>query len=274
MGNVFPQYLDTSVYSRDPYRYHLNFLKDDQTIDKRSSFPDESPELPNGLTNVIQIAAGGAGVFALLEGGTVVPNIPLNVPEGLTNVVSIAVGELYTIALQENGMVIIWDRKGNLFSDQFDDCEGVYAGTEGAVAIRSSGTVNFWGTTNWVSRMRQMLGTNELHSLAGDYMLTKGGELLGTGITNIAALSGSGTNYFAILDQPTMNWNPLLSMDARQPGWVRAQGYKGLFAHLQEAPTSGGPWGSIQGVRFTNEVINLQLPTNRIQTSFYRIRRN
>ncbi|HWV98768.1 MAG TPA: immunoglobulin domain-containing protein [Candidatus Acidoferrum sp.] len=71
------------------------------------------PPMPSGLTNLVQIAVGGAHYLALKGGGTVVAwgdngSGQTNVPAGLSNVVAIAAGSTVSLALKADGTVVVW----------------------------------------------------------------------------------------------------------------------------------------------------------------------
>jgi alpha-tubulin suppressor-like RCC1 family protein len=77
-------------------------------------------DVPAGLTDVVEVAAGASHFMALRADGTVVawgqfwspPNgtnfVPATVPAGLTNVVSIAAGGGTSLALLVDGIVVAW----------------------------------------------------------------------------------------------------------------------------------------------------------------------
>lgn len=70
-------------------------------------------QVPTGLNNVVQVAAGSNHVVALKSDGTVVAwgaNYygQTNVPAGLTGVVQVAAGESHVVALKSDGTVVGW----------------------------------------------------------------------------------------------------------------------------------------------------------------------
>src|SRR5690606_9464479 len=72
-------------------------------------------DVPEGLTNVKEIAAGFDTSMALKEDGTVLawgrlaePPFPLAVPRGLTDVVKISSGARHKVALKSDGEVVVW----------------------------------------------------------------------------------------------------------------------------------------------------------------------
>jgi len=73
------------------------------------------PGMPEGLTDIVEVAAGDDHCLALLKDGTVVAwgndaYGKTTVPSDLDTVVAIAAGSSFSLALQENGDVIAWGR--------------------------------------------------------------------------------------------------------------------------------------------------------------------
>jgi alpha-tubulin suppressor-like RCC1 family protein len=85
-------------------------LRTDGTVVEWGGFP---PAVPSNVTNVVQIAVGGAHYMALKADGTVVAwgddtFGQTNVPAGLSNVAAIAAGWMNSMALESNGTVVVW----------------------------------------------------------------------------------------------------------------------------------------------------------------------
>ncbi len=118
--------------------------------------------VPEGLTNVVAIAAGEYHSLALRNDGTIVAwgqnaHAQTSVPPTLTNVVAIAAASAHNIALLHNGMVAT-------FGDGWGGCDGcdtnvplglasvmaVAAGTAFNVALKSDGSVVAWGASNFL----------------------------------------------------------------------------------------------------------------------------
>jgi alpha-tubulin suppressor-like RCC1 family protein len=109
--------------------------------------------VPQGLTNVAKIAAGGYHSLALLQNGTVVA-WGLNqygqttVPAGLSNVEAIAAGGYHSLALMSNGTVQAWGLSvygQTTVPTGSSNCVAIAAGYYHSVAVRSDGTVMAWG---------------------------------------------------------------------------------------------------------------------------------
>src|SRR5690242_11976674 len=70
---------------------------------------DGQCSVPNGLTNVVAIAAGSQHSLAVNADGTVSVwgDIPAP-PPGLSNVIAVSAGAHYSLALRTNGTVVGW----------------------------------------------------------------------------------------------------------------------------------------------------------------------
>jgi hypothetical protein len=69
--------------------------------------------VPQGLSNVVAITAGGYHSLALRNDGTVVSwgsygLLQVDVPVGLTNVAAIATGDYHSLALKADGSLVTW----------------------------------------------------------------------------------------------------------------------------------------------------------------------
>ncbi|WP_063747611.1 carboxypeptidase regulatory-like domain-containing protein [Corallococcus macrosporus] len=110
-------------------------------------------ELPEGLTDVVSVAAARDTALALKADGTVrvwggdLPG-PLTVPAGLTDVVAIAAGEHFALALKADGTVVGWgdDRLGGATPPAGLTGVVSIAVTSGSsLALTADGTVLAWG---------------------------------------------------------------------------------------------------------------------------------
>ena len=111
--------------------------------------------VPNGLNNVVSIAAGYYHSMALKNDGTVVVwgndrfGNRNNKPDDLNNVVSIAAGHFHSMALQNDGTVRVWDEDDrDDEEDQPDliDVVSIAASIRHSMALQNNGTVIAWGT--------------------------------------------------------------------------------------------------------------------------------
>ena len=108
--------------------------------------------VPEGLSNVVQVAAGEAHTVALKADGTVVAwgwngYGQCTVPEGLSNVVQVAAGAGHTLALKADGTVVAWGGDGDHYKVPagLSNVVQVAAGLYHGVALKSDGTVIEWG---------------------------------------------------------------------------------------------------------------------------------
>ncbi len=117
--------------------YFAMGLKNDGTVVVWGSSP---PNPPTGLSNVVQIATGGAHYMALKINGTVAvwgdnSYGQTNMPTGLSNVVAIAAGEEQSLALKADGTLVVWG--GNSFGEDVSPF-----GLTNVTAISSGGDYN------------------------------------------------------------------------------------------------------------------------------------
>ena len=73
-------------------------------------------DVPEGLSDVVSIAAGNSHSIALESDGTVVAWSGyglLNIPSGLSDVVEISAGGYHSLALKSDGTVVAWGNNGN-----------------------------------------------------------------------------------------------------------------------------------------------------------------
>jgi hypothetical protein len=157
-------------------------------------------DVPAGLTDVVDTAAGSSHNLALKGDGTVVAwgdNSfgQLNVPAGLTNVVDVAAGNLHSVALKSDGTVVAW---GNNSFGQLNVPAGltnvveVSAGNTHTLALKSDGTVVAWGENN-TGQLNVPVGlTNVVDVDAGTYhslALKDDGTVVAWGSNNFGQLN-------------------------------------------------------------------------------------
>lgn len=105
--------------------------------------------VPDSLSNVVAIAAGGWHELALKNDGTVVAwgddtYGQTDLPDDLTNVIAIAAGDFHSLALKSDGTVSAWgwDGEGELdMPDGLTNVIAISAGTYDSLALKSDGTV-------------------------------------------------------------------------------------------------------------------------------------
>jgi len=111
--------------------------------------------VPDGLSNVVAVAAGGWHEVALKNDGIVVAwgddtYGQTDVPTNLNNVVAISAGDFHSLALRSDQTVVAWGWDGEGELDQPDGLTNVVAISAGAydsIALKSDGTVVAWGAT-------------------------------------------------------------------------------------------------------------------------------
>ena len=113
--------------------------------------------VPNGLSNVVAVAACDFQSLAIKSDGTVVAwgyngYSQTNVPEFVSNVVAVAGGVSNSLALKSDGTVIAWGDNGygqtNVPNDLNNNVVAVAGGWYHSLALKSDGTVFAWGATN------------------------------------------------------------------------------------------------------------------------------
>ncbi|QOY88031.1 InlB B-repeat-containing protein [Paludibaculum fermentans] len=109
--------------------------------------------LPNGLTNLTALAAGGRHTAALRGDGTVAAwgandTQQSQVPFNLTSVIALAAGLDHTLALSSAGQVTAWGDNGSGQSSvpaNLTNVLAIAAGAHHSLALTSSGSVAAWG---------------------------------------------------------------------------------------------------------------------------------
>ncbi len=113
--------------------------------------------LPNGIANVLTIAAGNEHSIALKSDGTVIgwgrsSEGQVTIPIGLTGVKSITAGGYFSAALKTDGTVIAWGQSsyGQLNIPQnLTNVSQIDAGSGNVLALKNDGTVVGWGSNNF-----------------------------------------------------------------------------------------------------------------------------
>lgn len=170
-------------------------LRNDGTVLAWGDNWNSQTNVPAGLTNVVQVAAGGNHSLALRADGTVVAwganyGDQINAPPTLTNAVAIAAGGEQSLALRADGTVIAW---GTIYYDGTNQVPAdapagltnvvaVAAGAHHSLALCADGTVAAWGagTTN----------TGEFPNY--------GQSVIPDGLSNVVAVSAGAYNSTAL----------------------------------------------------------------------------
>lgn len=128
---------------------HVLVLKSDGTVVAFGLNGEGQCNVPPGLRNVVDIAAGRNHSLALKSDGTVVQwglVYGTGVPSNLSGVVAIAGGFTHSLALKSDGTVVGWGGLGSSVPAEATNVVKIYAGDNYSLAIKSDGSVIGWGT--------------------------------------------------------------------------------------------------------------------------------
>jgi hypothetical protein len=130
--------------------------------------------VPDGLTNIVEAAAGAEHTLALREDGTVVAwgrndAGQTNVPGDLTNATAIAAGGAHNIALLRDGTVRTWGENIGTAPAGLTDVTAIAAGLDFNVALRANGSVTAWGGNSYGQTNVPPGLSNVVGIAAGDY---------------------------------------------------------------------------------------------------------
>ena len=189
---------------------HSLALKADGTVVAWGRNLSGESTVPEGLSNVIAIAAGGRSnsgfSVALRRDGTIVAwgdnaHLQTSVSNGLNNVVAITAGTEHCLAIKNDGTVIGWgiNEDGKTQApDGLNKVVAVSAGEEHSLALKSDGTVVAWGRNQHGQASVPEGLTNVVSICSGSYFnlaLKKDGTVVGWGIdvpkdlTNVTAIA-------------------------------------------------------------------------------------
>jgi len=180
---------DNLKISTHPDGAHVLVLKANGTVLAFGLNGEGQCNVPGGLTNVVDIAAGQNHSLALKSDGKVVhwglvygPSVPAS----LSNVVAIAGGYRHSLALKSDGSVVGWGGTGSVPPSDATNVVKIFAHDNYSLAIRSDGTVVGWGDI-----------TNSSY----------GWGPIPAGISNAVGLSGSGSRAFVLRgDGTVVSW--------------------------------------------------------------------
>ncbi|EFO81720.1 Immunoglobulin I-set domain protein [Oscillochloris trichoides DG-6] len=196
-------------------------LKADGTVVAWGDNGEGQTSVPNGLSNVVAIAAGMYHSMVLKADGTVVAwgnNIigQTSVPNGLSNVVAIAAGGSHCLALKADGTVVAWGAswygQTNVPGD-LSNVIAIAAGLDHSMALKADGTIVAWGA-NYYNQTIVPEGLNNVVAIAAGSMHSLALKVDGTvvawgfsdfgqtnvpnGLSNVVAITGGGYHSMAI----------------------------------------------------------------------------
>ena len=163
-------------------------------------------DVPPGLTNAIDIAAGNKFSLALKADSTVIAwgdNTygECNVPTGMTNVIAVAARWNHSVALKDDGTVVAWGNYSPGDANNYpvgsvpagSNFMAVAAGVGHDLGLQADGTVVAWGLTNEVA----------------DYVPTNlaGITAIACGLTHNVALLTNGTVTVWGYNGAVFGWN-------------------------------------------------------------------
>ncbi len=191
--------------------------------------------VPQGLTNIVAVAAGYAHGIALKSDGSIIgwghyalsqsdftPTIPVVVPEAATNIVAIAGGLTHSLALNAAGVVLAWGTNTDGQIDVPPDLSGVVsiaAGDYHSLALKSDVTVCAWGANGFyqsifpfdlINVVAIAAGISASLALKADGSVTLWGDKvhypLPPDLTNVVAIAGGGDFLALKSDGTVIRW--------------------------------------------------------------------
>jgi len=217
--------------------------------------------VPDDLSNVVAIAAGGWHEVALKNDGTVEAwgddtYGQTDLPADLTNVIAIAAGDFHSLALKSDSTVVAWgwDGEGELdMPDGLSNVVAVAAGTWDSIALKSDGTVVAWGAT---------------------YPPIDSGEAdVPDGLTNVTAISAGAGHSLAI----TVPLQITSVIKTNQSALLRFHTFSGQQYGVEHSPNlNPGSWSALPGSSVSGNGQDVWVTdTNALSSAgarFYRLR--
>lgn len=130
---------------------HILILREDGTVNAFGNSQFGASQVPAGLTDVKQIAAGDCYNLALKKDGTVVAwgyngYNTCDIPAGLKNVKAIAAGGIVAAALLNDGTVVSWGRNARPVPKNLPKIKAISVGFSSVIALTENNEVVTWGT--------------------------------------------------------------------------------------------------------------------------------
>jgi hypothetical protein len=209
----------TSILNNSGWHASNNKYDGLQTLFGWGSNKSGEISIPTGLDGISQISSGGAYYdtsgfsLALKSDGTVVGWGSTSVPQGLKDVVSIAAGGYHSLAIKNDGSVVAWGSNSQgqtTIPYGLSGVVAVAAGTYHSVALKSDGTVVAWGY-NDVGQASGPAELSEVKSIVAgrsySLALKSNGTLFGwgaisylppSGLSDVIAISGGPFHILAL----------------------------------------------------------------------------
>jgi hypothetical protein len=264
--------------------------------------------VPDGLANVVGVAAGYRHSVALRSDGTVAawvsPEYGMSnsvieaVPADLTNAVAVAAGDSYSLALRDDGTVVAWGSAN--FGETnipagLSNVVAVAAGTSHCLALRADGTVVAWGkyytyTTNLEvtvpSGLRNVVaisaGSNHSLALRADGTVLEWGvnwvdaTNVPYGLTNAIAIAAGSDHGLAIIGDGAPVVHASLSLPTKDANGISislpTQSGRVYRLEYKDSLADTG-WMALPLVAGTGHKRTLTDPTCTGAQRYYRVRR-
>ncbi|MEK7678105.1 MAG: PQQ-binding-like beta-propeller repeat protein, partial [Verrucomicrobiota bacterium] len=215
--------------------------------------------VPQGLSNVVAIAAGGYHNLALRNDGTLIAwgrndFGQANIPAGLSNVAAIAAGQFYNLVLKTDGTVVDWGgvyvNGGVGVPSGLSNVVAIAAGDGHSLALREDGTVVAWGN-NGYGEVNVPAGLSNVVAVAAGYyhslalrgdgtvaawgMGQYGATNVPAGLSRVVAISAGHSYSLALKDDGTVvGWGQGLSIPSGLTSVVAISGGFGGLALKQD----------------------------------------
>ncbi len=156
-NDVLPNDLTNVIKIAAGYYRHNLALRADSTIKAWGDNYNHECDVPNGLSNVVDIAAGYIHSVALKSDGTVVAwgynyDGACTPPADLTNAIAIGATDWSTVALKSDGTVVAWGKNSDGECDVPSNITNAIAldvGEDHVLVIRADHTVAAWGNNSF-----------------------------------------------------------------------------------------------------------------------------
>lgn len=257
----------------------------------------DQSSVPNGLTNVVAVAAGEYYSLALKANGTVIAWGDNNwgktsVPTDLTNAVAIAAGYNHSLALKADGTVVA---SGYSLYDQCNvpadltNVVTIAAGGYQGLALKADGTVVAWGENPYGDQGSVPADITNAVAIAGgslhSLVLKADGTVVAWGdnaygqinvppsLKNVTAISAGYCHNLALVggaSAPSRLTATAVSSTQINLSWTDNSSNEDRFG-IERAASFAGPWSQI-GTVDSNVTMYSDMGVSCGQTYYYRVR--